>query len=52
MSGTNNKTCKKIHMIILQYPRKSGDKEYAEITTAKHLVTRTVMVDTTVNPGP
>ena len=38
-------------MASLKYSEESGDKVQGEIKTAKHLVIRTMLVDTTVNPG-
>ena len=43
--------CKKILMISLQNSGESGDKIQDEMTTTKHLVTCTMLVETTVHPG-
>ena len=44
-------TNKKMHVISLQDSGESGEKVQDEITTSKYLVTRTMLVDTTVHPG-
>ena len=43
--------CNKIHIISLQDSGKSGKKVKDEIKISKHLLTRTMLVDTTVYPG-
>ena len=44
-------TCKKIHIIRLQYSGDSGYKVKDDITTTKNLVTCTMLVDKRVHPG-
>ena len=45
------KTRRKIHMISFKNYEYSGDKLQDDITTRKHIVTFTMLVDTTVNTG-
>ena len=42
---------KKMHMISFQYSGESGDKLQDYVITKKHIVTFTIMDNTTTHPG-